>query len=670
MFAPSRAPVLRIRHVLLVVAILCEWWCPHLALAQEYGVAFLAHATPPTLAAAERSSIPLTLRNTGTVTWTRADQFLLGYHWSDSAGNVVQFDGERTGLPRDVQPGETVQLCATLVAPAVAGAYVLKWDMVQEQRTWFSARSPGNAITVGVNVGSETPATVDTTTFLATALFWLITIGPLPLTAYWLYVWWGQDIGNWDEYLFHVVVFGLGHVYAVLQLLVFSIGLSVTAVGLALVAIHMSVAAATFRRERLRRAAPEAPSVPRLAAPFSLPDVLGISLMVALLMQWAWASSHGSEILGTDAANYHVPHAVNFLRGVNPTSFLATSHLYPMGTSVWAAWFFEPFDGPLLLELATTPAFALLFAASCVIFRLLTARSGLAWVPWLTLFAFTAPLSRVSLLMSADLSYAAGFVAVAAALLLIWRTAALDARQTLALALCSGWLAGAKSTGLFSLACFFPIVVLIVALLARRRCRLDGLRPAALAAAAALFVASGGLWLLRNWWMFGSPLAPYGLSVFGVQIFDGPPASDARYYLSVLGDMRDRPNYAPWTRFLDAARVMFGGWSVWAAGLAVLLPVDLALQHRRRHQVSPEGRIKLIFTGLLLVTFAVHVVVIAGLPWTSLEWTRSSSIRYLLPFFYLYVLTLYGLVFTDGVVWDRPTVRGSMVAAIVAALSV
>ena len=119
-------------------------------------------------------------------------------------------------------------------------------------------------------------------------------------------------------------------------------------------------------------------------------------------------------------------------------------------------------------------------------------------------------------------------------------------------------------------------------------------------------------------------------------------------------------------RFAESVREMFGAWVVPAAGLAVLLPVDLALQFVRRRAVSQETRTKLIFISLLLVAFAVHAAVIAGLPWTSLDWTRNLSIRYLLPFFFLYMLALYSLLFTDGITWDRWPVGRTLGAAILA----
>jgi hypothetical protein len=87
--------------------------------------------------------------------------------------------------------------------------------------------------------------------------------------------------------------------------------------------------------------------------------------------------------------------------------------------------------------------------------------------------------------------------------------------------------------------------------------------------------------------------------------------------------------------------------------LALLLPVDIAVQLVRRHGASQQAKAKLMFGSLVVVAFAVHAVVIAGLPWTSLDWTKNLSIRYLLPFYFLYLITLYSFLFSDAVSWDR-----------------
>lgn len=62
------------------------------------------------------------------------------YHWLDSAGNMLVFDGKRTPLPCDVEPGKTVRLWASVIAPAQPGEARLQITLVQEHVGWFDER--------------------------------------------------------------------------------------------------------------------------------------------------------------------------------------------------------------------------------------------------------------------------------------------------------------------------------------------------------------------------------------------------------------------------------------------------------------------------------------------------------------------------------------------------
>jgi hypothetical protein len=92
-------------------------------------------ALPPALACAEVSAASVTLRNTGTTTWTRAGGYKLGA--------VDDADPLHPGEPRvwladdvAVPPGGEHTFALELTAPA-AGAYVTDWQMVREGVRWF-----------------------------------------------------------------------------------------------------------------------------------------------------------------------------------------------------------------------------------------------------------------------------------------------------------------------------------------------------------------------------------------------------------------------------------------------------------------------------------------------------------------------------------------------------
>lgn len=98
---------------------------------------------PETLTfSADRSQyVSISVANTGRVVWDSDGEqpFYLSYHWLDATGDrVVAYEGGRTRFGVPVRPGNRVQLYALVRAPRVAGDYRLEWDVVQEDRLWFS----------------------------------------------------------------------------------------------------------------------------------------------------------------------------------------------------------------------------------------------------------------------------------------------------------------------------------------------------------------------------------------------------------------------------------------------------------------------------------------------------------------------------------------------------
>lgn len=66
----------------------------------------------------------------------------VSYHWFASDGTIAVFDGLRTALPSDVEPGHSLQLDCFFRAPEIAGEATLVWTLVQEEVGWFDARDP------------------------------------------------------------------------------------------------------------------------------------------------------------------------------------------------------------------------------------------------------------------------------------------------------------------------------------------------------------------------------------------------------------------------------------------------------------------------------------------------------------------------------------------------
>ncbi len=101
-----------------------------------------ADRLPPRLAPGARATELLSVANRGTLAWRHAppSSVRLSYHWVDArTGRIAIRDGLRTTLPADVPPGGAVTLRAAVGAPPEPGRYLLWWDMVHEEVTWFSA---------------------------------------------------------------------------------------------------------------------------------------------------------------------------------------------------------------------------------------------------------------------------------------------------------------------------------------------------------------------------------------------------------------------------------------------------------------------------------------------------------------------------------------------------
>jgi hypothetical protein len=90
-----------------------------------------------------RAGVPgrarLQLENAGTARWQSRgkDGLQLAYHWLDTLGNPIVWDGVRTPFPHAVEPGESVEVDALVLAPRPPGEYRLAFDLVEEHHFWL-----------------------------------------------------------------------------------------------------------------------------------------------------------------------------------------------------------------------------------------------------------------------------------------------------------------------------------------------------------------------------------------------------------------------------------------------------------------------------------------------------------------------------------------------------
>ncbi len=124
---------------------------------QEFACSIQVVESVATLVCDSLSGVEVELRNDSRELW-RADgerPVRLSYHWLDPHGAMVVFDGERTRLPYDLGPGDSVRVRAAVKAPVDPGTYVLRLGMLQEGVAWFEAHgAPGPEAAVEVITAS------------------------------------------------------------------------------------------------------------------------------------------------------------------------------------------------------------------------------------------------------------------------------------------------------------------------------------------------------------------------------------------------------------------------------------------------------------------------------------------------------------------------------------
>jgi cell division septation protein DedD len=122
-----------------------------------FKVSFETPKVPAEIAAGAQTIVQVGFRNMSDVTWPskpnskNRNAVHFAYHWISEKGDVVVYDGERTVLPQDVKPGDSVALKAIVQAPQRTGKYILEMTLVQEGVAWFPDKG-GDRISVPVRI--------------------------------------------------------------------------------------------------------------------------------------------------------------------------------------------------------------------------------------------------------------------------------------------------------------------------------------------------------------------------------------------------------------------------------------------------------------------------------------------------------------------------------------
>ncbi|MEQ9305457.1 MAG: NBR1-Ig-like domain-containing protein, partial [Marinoscillum sp.] len=103
---------------------------------------------PASLAVNESFTATVTMKNTGSTTWTSGGLYNLG---SQNSQDNVNWGTDRIALGsgQSIAPGQQVTFSLTTNAPANAGVYNFQWRMVQDNVEWFGATSENFIVTVG-----------------------------------------------------------------------------------------------------------------------------------------------------------------------------------------------------------------------------------------------------------------------------------------------------------------------------------------------------------------------------------------------------------------------------------------------------------------------------------------------------------------------------------------
>ena len=115
-----------------------------------YGGSLDVSGTPATIATSATTQYNVKVQNLSNFDFDSSIN--LSYHLYNSAGQVVAWDGARTSLA-GMKRNELRTVLVKVQGPATAGAYTLRYDLVQEGVTWFSGQgmqTPQRAINAQV----------------------------------------------------------------------------------------------------------------------------------------------------------------------------------------------------------------------------------------------------------------------------------------------------------------------------------------------------------------------------------------------------------------------------------------------------------------------------------------------------------------------------------------
>jgi len=115
------------------------------------GAQFGSQSVPTTMRAGQPYSVTVTMKNTGTTTWTDATHYRLGAQ--NPQDNRIWNDVARAHLSGSVATGQDAVITIPITAPQKPGNYNFQWQMLKEDLAWFGDLSTNVAISVTTGPG-------------------------------------------------------------------------------------------------------------------------------------------------------------------------------------------------------------------------------------------------------------------------------------------------------------------------------------------------------------------------------------------------------------------------------------------------------------------------------------------------------------------------------------
>ena len=119
---------------------------------------YILKSAPSAVLPNETFSVSVTFKNTGTNTWSTANNYKLG---SQSPQDNTTWGTNRIALPNNIAQNEEVIFTFNLTAPSTEGIYDFQWRMVQDGVEWFGEKSDLFSISVVDNPTIIDPNTLN-----------------------------------------------------------------------------------------------------------------------------------------------------------------------------------------------------------------------------------------------------------------------------------------------------------------------------------------------------------------------------------------------------------------------------------------------------------------------------------------------------------------------------